>query len=495
MLSLFTFPLPGADPAAIFAPLAGRDFSLWLDSADRAHPQARHSFVAFDPAETVIARDGFVIVKNRDGTRTIEGDPFAILRERLAAWPKTEAHPDLPFQGGAAGFFGYDLARGIEKLPVRATRQGDTPDMAVGIYDQIVAFNHEKNEALYIVHAESETEARNRFDQFRALSARSEKIAPTLPAVVWKPETSRADYERKIRKVIDYIYAGDIFQANLSQQFTADLPPGFDFFAHYLCLRAVNPAPFAAFMRAGPVTISSASPERFLMLRDRHVETRPIKGTRRRADDPVRDAALRAELRTSAKDRAENVMIVDLLRNDLSKVCEDESVAVPSLCALESFAGLHHLVSTVTGTLRADKDALDLLRACFPGGSITGAPKIRAMEIIEELEETRRGPYCGSVGYIGFDGAMDSSIAIRTLVYEDGIVRLNVGGGIVADSDPAAEYDETMVKAERIFRSFSFTTKTEASRRKPGSSDTGSALTALDPGFRRDAEKRRIKTR
>jgi para-aminobenzoate synthetase component 1 len=254
--------------------------------------------------------------------------------------------------------------------------------------------------------------------------------------------------------VINHIRAGDIFQANLSQRFSAALPTGFDSFAHYQSLRAKNPAPFAAYLDLGAIRIASASPERFLSVRGGIAETRPIKGTVARDENPVRDNAARAALMMSEKDRAENVMIVDLLRNDLAKVCADDSVEVASLCEPESFAKVHHLVSTVTGRLRENFTSLDLLRACFPGGSITGAPKVRAMEIIAELERRRRGPYCGAIGYVGANGAMDMNIAIRTLVYEGRSVSFSVGGGITTASDPEAEYRETLAKAAAIFDSF-----------------------------------------
>ncbi|MFZ1427679.1 MAG: aminodeoxychorismate synthase component I, partial [Geminicoccaceae bacterium] len=257
-------------------------------------------------------------------------------------------------------------------------------------------------------------------------------------------------YEAAVQRVVDYILAGDIFQANLSQRFLAELPAGMDAWGLYRRLRRRNPAPFAAFLDFEGVQLASASPERFLELRGRQVETRPIKGTRPRGATPETDRQLGAELLASAKDRAENVMIVDLLRNDLSRVCRDHTVLTPELCVLESFATVHHLVSTVTGELRDGLDAVDLLRATFPGGSITGAPKIRAMEIIAELEPSARGPYCGSIGWLGFDGWMDTSITIRTFAIKGRRVAFQAGGGIVADSEPAAEYAETLDKARAL---------------------------------------------
>jgi para-aminobenzoate synthetase component 1 len=261
---------------------------------------------------------------------------------------------------------------------------------------------------------------------------------------------SEKDYLRAVQKAIDYIYAGDIFQVNIAQRLL--YPARDDAVALYLRLRERNPAPFAGYFDLGEFQIVSASPERFLQLRDRCVETRPIKGTRPRTGLVEADAVAGEELRRSEKDRAENVMIVDLLRNDLSRVCEPDSVEVSQLCGLEVYQYVQHLVSAVCGRLRDGLGATDLVRASFPGGSITGAPKIRAMEIIAELESTSRGPYCGSLGYLGFDGSMDLSILIRTITAGRGWWQAPVGGGIVAQSRPAWEYQETWHKAEGLIR-------------------------------------------
>jgi para-aminobenzoate synthetase component 1 len=260
---------------------------------------------------------------------------------------------------------------------------------------------------------------------------------------------TRRRYAEAVQRILDYIRAGDCYQVNLAQRFSVAV--GGDPWLLYRRLRAVNPAPFSAYLATPWGEVLSCSPEQFLEVRGRCVQTKPIKGTRPRSPEPGEDAALRAALRASPKDRAENVMIVDLLRNDLGKSCAIGSVQVPKLCEVESFATVHHLVSTVTGTLAPGKDALDLLRGCFPGGSITGAPKRRAMEIIEELEPHRRGIYCGSIGYLGYDGSMDTNIAIRTLVISGGRARFWAGGGIVADSDWRSEYQETLDKAAAFF--------------------------------------------
>ncbi len=278
--------------------------------------------------------------------------------------------------------------------------------------------------------------------------------APPVPPLDWRSNFSRPAYEAAVERVRDYIRAGDIYQANLSQRFEAALPAGFDAFAFYRRLRATNPAPFAAYLDHGDLVVASSSPERFLRLDGDRVETRPIKGTARRAAEPAEDRARAAALLASDKERAENVMIVDLLRNDLSRICAPGSVSVPVLCGLETYAGVHHLVSVVAGTLRPGADGIDLLAAGFPGGSITGAPKIRAMDIITDLEGDARELFCGSIGWIGFDGGLDTSIAIRTVFMSRERAVLQAGGGVTLLSDPAAEYDETLAKAERVFAAF-----------------------------------------
>lgn len=454
-MNLYAFSIESHAPVDIFAGLHAMPYSLFFDSADRNHANARYSFIAFQPFETIEAKDGRVTVTNRDQQLSFHADPFGVVKERLAIWGADIApRADLPpFQGGAAGFFGYDLAYGIEKL--RPVVPGGAPDMAIGLYDQVAAFDHQLNKAWLIIRADSAGIASAKHAHFLRLTQKHELPESARPEPEWNLSFTKPAYEQAVSRVIEYIRAGDIFQANLSQRFSAQLPSGFDSFVHYLALRQVNAAPFAAYMNFGNLRLASASPERFLSVDDNgHVETKPIKGTRPRAASAREDEKLRRDLAASIKDRAENIMIVDLLRNDLSKVCQDFSVEVPALCALESFATVHHLVSTVTGSLRPGQTAVDLLRACFPGGSITGAPKVRAMGIIAELEGTARGPYCGVMGYIGFDGAMDTNIAIRTLVYEGDKVSFNVGGGITADSNPAEEYQETLDKAAAMFASF-----------------------------------------
>ncbi len=439
--------IPYQDPCHVFAHFCEHDGTVFLDSAELRQHCGRYSFIAVDP---------FVIVTSKNA----EENPFSDLAEKLAEF-NCEPHPDLPpFQGGAAGFFAYDLYRHLERVPAHALDDMHYPDMAVGLYDVVLAFDHVLQKAWIFSNGypEKEEPAREMHARLRLawILNTLEKIKP-IPDIpiqtnLIESNFSAEQYQCAVQKVIDYILAGDIFEANISQRFKTTLSDDFSSFDLYRKLRSINPAPFAAYLKFNDMVIASASPERFLKLQQAQVETRPIKGTRPRGKTPVEDQSLADDLLNSVKDHAENVMIVDLLRNDLSKVCENHSVKVPQLCGLESYASVHHLVSVVRGRLKKQHTALDLFKACFPGGSITGAPKIRAMEIIAEIEPTSRGPYCGSIGYIGFDGTMDTSIVIRSFVIKNNIVTFQAGGAIVADSDPYSEYEETLTKARALRR-------------------------------------------
>ncbi len=425
-------------------------FLTFLDSARVDDRLGRHSFVAADP---------FAVVQGKEA----DAGWVQRLKSSLARY-KTMNAPGLPpFQGGAAGLFSYELGRSLERLPAPARDDLGFPDLSLGFYDVVVAFDLVARRGFILSTGLPELEpaararrAVERGEWFAAKLAEAPAAAPAGPVSIegWTSNFSRADYERAVATVIERILAGDIFQANLAQRFEAPTPEDFDHFGFYRRLREVNPAPFAAFLDHQNFVIASASPERFLRVENGRVETRPIKGTRPRFDDALVDMLQTKALAESRKDRAENVMIVDLLRNDLSRVCAPGSVKAPQLCGLESYATVHHLVSTVTGQLREGLGAVDMLAAAFPGGSITGAPKLRAMEIITELEGHARGPYCGAIGYLGFNGTMDLNIVIRTASFRGGACVVQAGGGIITASDPASEYVETLDKARRIFEAF-----------------------------------------
>jgi para-aminobenzoate synthetase component 1 len=444
---------------------------------------ARFSFLTADPGIVVRSKGTLTEVGEAGSWRREEGDALAVVRRLLAGW-EAESVPGLPpFQGGAAGYIGYDFGSVLERLPAPRYDDLDLPDVVLGLYDWVIAWDHRIRSAWLIstgAPAKGDTRARRAAERMALVQGRLSHPAgrASIPAALARPQTPGAPsypvqgiegaetidlrstfthrgYLDAVGRVRDYIIAGDIFQANLSQRFQAPLrePP----FELYRRLRRCNPAPFAAYLGFEGLEVASASPERFLRLdeRGRQVETRPIKGTRPRGLGPMHDAALGRALAESEKDRAENVMIVDLLRNDLSRVCRPGTVRVPELFALEHHPTVHHLVSTVVGELDPASDAVDLLRATFPGGSITGAPKVRAMEIIAELEPTRRGVYCGSIGYLSGSGAMDTSIVIRTFLALRGQVYFQAGGGIVADSDPELEYRETVDKARALIEALS----------------------------------------
>ncbi len=437
--------LPYRDAVAEqFRTLAGLPWAAWLDSA-AADSHERFDILVADPYVT-LRTCGATTEIARVGAATSESQraPLELLREELG--DVAPSVPGLPFSGGALGYFGYDLGRRLERIPSLAAADIAMPDLAIGLYDWAVVVDHGARRTWL---AGNGRDART-FAVWDALVSRLTGEPPSAPPAFRvlgppRPNLSRDEYARAFRAVQDHIRRGDCYQVNLTQRFETEAEG--DAWHAYLRLRAINPAPFAAYLDWPDGKIACSSPERFLRVQGRRVETKPIKGTRPRSADPDRDRALAEELRTSAKDRAENVMIVDLLRNDLGKVCVPGSVRVSKLFGVESFASVHQLVSTVEGRLAEGVHALDLVAACFPGGSITGAPKVAAMKIIEELEPQRRSVYCGSIGYVGFDGNMDSNIAIRTLVQQGGRVYTWAGGGVVADSEVDAEYQESLDKA------------------------------------------------
>ena len=427
------------DLAGYFPTVARHPFPFLLESAGGG----RHSFLGSNPYAVLVARGDHLSLWRENREKTFRANPFDVVSELLNE-RKAENDRDLPLPGGAVGAFGYDLGQHLERLPHRAEDDLDFPDLVLGFYDRVVTVDHRARKSWIV-------ELSDRADE-RAIDPRTYDEAfggaPSAPAR--GANFTRDRYLDAVRRAKEYIAAGDIYQVNLSQRFhtRTDAAP----FDVYRKLREISPAPYAAFLQLGRRSILSASPEQFLELRGRSLVTRPIKGTRRRSADDDEDERLRQELHASPKDDAELAMIVDLERNDLGRVCEYGSVRVTAPKTLESHPTVHHLVATVEGKLRRGLGSVDVLKAAFPGGSITGAPKIRAMEIIDELEPTRRAFYTGAIGTLGFDGSMSLSIAIRTILADGPDFFFQAGGGIVADSDPLAEYDETLAKASAMAR-------------------------------------------
>lgn len=440
--------------ANLFARLSHQSWAMFLDSGQPNSQYGRYDILVADPFITICTIETEVETYTetvQNGQRTISHeDPFTILDSALKPFQSTQ-HP-LPFSGGAVGYFGYDLARQLEHLPSLAKKNAAIPHMKVGIYDWAVVVDHREMTACLISNGFQQSTHDNWASLCALFDAPAEEVGVTTFELT-TPITSNMDfnyYAQSFNAIKQYITEGDCYQVNLAQRFSAKAH-GNSWIA-YNKLREISPAPFMSYMNFGHLQVLSGSPERFLQVTGNHVETRPIKGTRPRADDAVQDQQYAKELQNSIKDKAENLMIVDLLRNDISKNCEIGSVRADKLFQLQSFANVHHLVSFVTGKLKQGRTAINLLRGCFPGGSITGAPKLRAMQIIEELEPHRRGVYCGAIGYIGFDGNMDTNIAIRTAVYSEGEVSFYAGGGIVADSELEKEYAETLDKASSMLK-------------------------------------------
>ncbi|MGD0614046.1 MAG: aminodeoxychorismate synthase component I [Verrucomicrobiota bacterium] len=415
------------------------------------------------------------------------GNPWQVLDGLMSRYELLD-EIDLPFPlGGCFGYWGYDLKNFVEPtLPRRAVNDLELPDCQVGFYDSLAVFDARLGKTWIVSTgletdgSRSESRAQARLGFWRAVlncdPGRHELSTP-VPALTGPARSSitstlsRAEFMERVERAQRYIRAGDIYQVNLSQRLAAPCGvSGWDFFKD---LSAVSPAPFSAFLDCGGFQIASSSPELFLRLSGAHIQTRPIKGTRPRSSDPIRDAQLTYELQTSAKEMSELVMITDLLRNDLGKVCEFGSVQVPELVRLERYPQVQHLVSTVEGRLRPDSTHFSAFASCFPGGSVTGAPKFRAMEIIDELEPVSRGPYTGALGYLGFNRESQLSIVIRSAICKDGHAHFNVGAGIVADSNPEAEYEETIAKARGFFSALNLPAATGFAGRHPDSSPDG----------------------
>ena len=426
-----------------FSRLAHLPWAMLLSSGSAEHIDNRFDILTADPRVMLITRGGETEIKKGDVVTCSPADPLALVQQYCAEMVAVpESNADLPFQGGALGLFGYDLGRRFENLPALAKAELSTPDMAVGIYDwALIADHHLKRLTLVAL-----TDVQQRLAWLE--SRPQPQSLPFSLITEWRSNLSYGAYAARFAAVQAYIQSGDCYQVNLAQRFQASYQG--DEWQAFCLLNAANRAPFSAFLRLPDSAILSISPERFLKLEDGAIETRPIKGTLPRLDDAQADRQQAQKLALSPKDRAENLMIVDLLRNDIGRVAAPGSVSVPELFVVEPFPAVHHLVSTVHARLQAGLQATDLLRACFPGGSITGAPKIRAMEIIEELEPHRRNAWCGSIGYLSLCGRMDTSIAIRTLIAENQQIYCAAGGGLVADSDVDAEYQETLHKINRI---------------------------------------------
>ncbi len=452
---------PYRDPAGVrqlFSHFADEEWSLLLDSGKTIHQAAKFDLILVRPKASLSFHKGKSTLKGADFSLT--NQPFQDLRrfyqEGLAHYlPLPKPLAALPFHGGIAGYCSYDLGRYIEQLPELAKADIDLPEMAFGLYEWAYISDHAKQKSYLLKFCDiSDSDWQELVEEFQKYALTTD--APNHPNYVlnsdWQSNMDEQGYKERFQKVHDYIHAGDCYQVNLAQRFSAEFN-GHSWNA-YLQLTEHNQAPFSTYMNLGKQQVLSLSPERFIQIKKNgqksHVITQPIKGTRPRSKDAAEDKKLSNELLNSEKDRAENLMIVDLLRNDIGRTAEYGSVNVSKLFELQSFISVHHLVSTIEADLANGKDGFDLLENCFPGGSITGAPKIRAMEIIEELEPHRRSIYCGSVLYYDFRGLLDSSITIRTLVAENGHLYAWGGGGLVADSEADSEYQETYHKLSRI---------------------------------------------
>ncbi|KGB81946.1 aminobenzoate synthetase [Rhodovulum sp. NI22] len=436
----------------------------FLDSGGEDLATGRYAFIGHSPYGEFVIQDGRAFWCGAP----LEGAPLMRLREILGRW-RLDPDPDgPPLRGGCIGHFSYDLGQSLEQLARPERGEPGCTDLRLAFYDLICTFDRLERRFRIFSSGFPHQEGTSRAARAKARLAetlaflegtplvenQSGRAVPCAPVSGWRSNFTPRGFREAVDRVRAHILSGDIYQANLTQRFEAALPEGFDTWAFYRTLRKMNPAPFGAYLQDGKTVFASSSPERFLSLRAGEVEGRPIKGTSPRDADPAKDRALAIALEASEKDRAENIMIVDLLRNDLSRVCAPGSVEVPVLCGLESYASVHHLTSVVRGRMQPGRGAIDLIESCFPGGSITGAPKIRAMDVITEQEKIARGVYCGSIGYVGFDGAMDLNIAIRTAILGAGRAVVQAGGGITLLSDPVAEYAESLCKADRLFAAF-----------------------------------------
>jgi para-aminobenzoate synthetase component 1 len=495
---------PSSSVPEMFGAFQEMPYPALLDSAFDSPGLARFSYLTADPFLILRSKGRRVEVEAQGATRHLDSNPFDVLQGLLRRYTLERVQDLPPFQGGVIGYLSYELAHHLEDLPRSAVDDLQLPEMNIGFYDWVLARDHStgatwavttgfpdgdegqaRDRLRWIEGCLSQTHSSSRPPEpfygprsgFRTRSQEESRGGPPPLVGAWgeapdsfsSPSPSRKEretqgvrvfqtstsglrstfsrdsYVEAVRSVKDYIRQGDVYQANISQRFEYAIQC--DPWELYLRLRQVNPAPFAVYLQYPEVAVLSASPEQFLHMESGAVQARPMKGTRPRGKTGSEDRRLAAELLASEKDRAENIMIVDLLRSDLGKVCKPGTVEVADLFGIEEYPTVFQMVSTVRGALRPDVDAVDVIKACFPGGSVTGAPKIRAMEIIDELEPSQRSVYCGALGYIGFDGCMQTSIPIRILLVKGRKAYFQVGGGIVADSEPQAEYEETLIKA------------------------------------------------
>jgi para-aminobenzoate synthetase component 1 len=479
----------------LFELIKDRPYSFFLDSGMNPQRLGRYSFLGSEPFLVINSRGSEITLIRGQEHKAQHGNPFDAIGKLLEIYRLDHCPAPVPFLGGAVGYFSYDLCQFIECLPSTAIDDLELPESYFAFYDTIVAFDHLEGKAYLVATGFPETEeghrlrrARMRLEEMKnwLCSSHSVTVSEAKQSrdrdclVVVAPSNDQGNgeitlksnftpeaYKKAVNRVREYIAAGDVFQVNLSQRFEADLE--IQPYELYKRLRTVNAAPFASYINFPGVTIISASPERFLKVQSDLVETRPIKGTRPRGRNAVEDDRLAHELTNSAKDHAENLMIVDLERNDLGRVCRYGTVKVTELAILETFPTVFHLTSTVIGRLRRGMSNIDLLKATFPGGSITGAPKVRAMEIIDELEPTKRSVYTGSIGYLSFNEDMDINIVIRTFLIKEGRAYFQVGGGIIYDSDAEAEYVETLDKARALIQALKLVPKGSGVGNKKGS--------------------------
>jgi len=469
-------------PEAAFSIFGDTPYVTFLDSSQACSRLGRYSFLGIDPYMTVIFRQGNIEIITSSGIKRLKDNPFNFLKNTFDGC-KREAKPgSMPFLSGCAGYFSYDLRYFCEELPRINRDDLALPDFVLSFYDVIIAFDLVGRETYISSSGLPEADSRLRSLKARARLDDTEEIirnrryeavesckyAESLSSTAAGPASgfsfesglSRRDYIKAVSKARSYIRDGDIYQVNLSQRIESDFSG--DPLLLYGVLRSINPAPFSAYLDCGDFKVLSSSPERFVKIEDRYIETRPIKGTRPRGGDLRSDTAMRRELSRDEKERAEHVMIVDLERNDLGRICAYGTVRPSELEKVETYATVMHLVSTISGRLSDGSGIIECLANCFPGGSITGAPKVRAMEIIEELEPVKRGIYTGSIGYVDFSGDADLSIVIRTMVLKGRKAYMGVGGGIVWDSDPGKEYQETLDKAKALLEALNIVKRTGA---------------------------------